>query len=428
MNVTLVSFLGIREYLHCRYTFGGKTSSLKPFVQEALIELISSSEIKVERVIILCTEYAKKCNWEDTNRYNGSGLKKRLSNIKPQLEIECLDIPEGQSEEELWKIFSILYEKIKPAETIYLDITHSYRSLPMLVIPFINYTRLLKDIKIGGIVYGAFESLGTKTEIESIPEEKRIAPIFNLITFDELLQWSNGINLFTNFGNANLIKDLIKEKTIPVLKGSKGKDFKYQNLENLATRLDKICKMISAVRGNRINKGKEFMYLKESIEKLSVEESIIPPLIPLLEILKKKADPFQRNSIENSFHAVNWCIEHGLLQQGITLFQENIITYILHKAELTETQKDDRELVSELFGKENWKKDLEKGEFAKINKIRNTLYFSDLAIIYNNLREYRNDINHAGFRDKLIFNEADFDEKLRESYTKLQDILKKEGI
>jgi CRISPR-associated DxTHG motif protein len=67
-----------------------------------------------------------------------------------------VDIPEGRSEQELWEIFDRVASAVDEGDTILLDITHAFRSIPMIVfadrcVPPANRRRG----RLPTIVYGA---------------------------------------------------------------------------------------------------------------------------------------------------------------------------------------------------------------------------------------------------------------------------------
>lgn len=93
-------------------------------------------------------------------------------------------IPIGANEEELWEIFKNIFETIGQEEELYIDITHSLRNIPIQLLAVISYARAIKNVTVNGIYYGAFE-VGKFNE-EGVKE----APILNLLTFLDILDWS----------------------------------------------------------------------------------------------------------------------------------------------------------------------------------------------------------------------------------------------
>ena len=51
-----------------------------------------------------------------------------------QAEVQRIFIPKGQSEQEIWEIFQIVYDRLKSGDEVIFDITHAFRSIPMLAI------------------------------------------------------------------------------------------------------------------------------------------------------------------------------------------------------------------------------------------------------------------------------------------------------
>ncbi|WP_425505358.1 CRISPR-associated DxTHG motif protein [Thermosulfurimonas marina] len=72
-----------------------------------------------------------------------------------------MEVWEGRSEEEIRDNFRKVIENLSEGEEVFFDITHSFRSLPMLNLVALSYARVLKGIRIRGIYYGAFEVLGS---------------------------------------------------------------------------------------------------------------------------------------------------------------------------------------------------------------------------------------------------------------------------
>jgi CRISPR-associated DxTHG motif protein len=58
--------------------------------------------------------------------------------------VEWVDIPEGRSEQELWEIFDRVASAVDEGDTILLDITHAFRSIPMIVFAVAAYLRRTK--------------------------------------------------------------------------------------------------------------------------------------------------------------------------------------------------------------------------------------------------------------------------------------------
>ncbi|MBK7995030.1 MAG: CRISPR-associated DxTHG motif protein, partial [Blastocatellia bacterium] len=143
----LITFLvGTGNYQETNY-FWEKDASKKleyktKFFSEAVI-----SWLKPEKILIVLTETVQKHN-------NWTELKNLLETKFEGQSIEPINIPNGSSENELWDIFSNLTESINQNDEVAFDITHSFRSLPVLSLLAISYLRVAKNIKIKYLLYG----------------------------------------------------------------------------------------------------------------------------------------------------------------------------------------------------------------------------------------------------------------------------------
>ncbi len=238
-----LSFLGTNDYLPCTYHFNNKETREVRFVQEATISMNCQDWSSEDRILIFTTSEAFERNWLDNGHLiNGEkqqreGLAQRLKKLNLEVPIRNVLIPEGKSEAEIWKIFEILFDNIQTNEKIVFDITHSFRSIPMLAMVVLNYGKVIKGINILGIYYGAFEVLGSLKEAGKIPLEDRRVPLFDLTPFDNLLDWSLAIDRFLGSGDAIPIYELAKKEVSPLLRKSEGKDELAGVIKNLADTL-----------------------------------------------------------------------------------------------------------------------------------------------------------------------------------------------
>ena len=99
-------------------------------------------------------------NHETKERLPRTGLEKCLSEIKLPCPVTRVEIPEGKSEAEIWEIFNIVFGSLEREDEVVFDITHAFRSIPMLAIVILNYAKMMKKVTLSGIYYGAFEVLG----------------------------------------------------------------------------------------------------------------------------------------------------------------------------------------------------------------------------------------------------------------------------
>jgi len=431
MGNAMLTFLGTNDYLPCNYSLNGRKVNNVRFIQEAIAHLFCKDWSEEDRIIVFLTEDAKNINWVDNGHKDRDGkplqrkgLKNTLNSLNLNAKIIAKDIPRGRSENEIWKIFDDTSNQINDGDEVIFDITHGFRSLPLLAIIILNYVRVLKNARISGVYYGAVESLGTIHDIEKMYIKDRDAPIFDLTPFIYLFDWTSAIDDFLTYGDARYINKLTKEEISPILKDTKGKDENAQNLRKLGIKLEKFTESIQTSRGLGIIKDFDFDNLRRLIN--INEKSIIKPINPLLDRISNKTKNFNNKDVKNGYAAVEWCIKHNLIQQGYTLLQETMISEVVikHFGENEIAKKNERELVSQAINIKNREiPEDEWGEIAKSNKddvqrIMNGLD-NDFVKIYDSVTQYRNDINHGGFKDNPS-KPGDIKKRLEEYYEKVK--------
>ena len=424
----LLSFLGTNKYVRCSYYFDGDRSNPVKnveFLQEALIRYLCAEWDSSDRIVIFVTEEAEKRNWnenghtEDNSEHTSDqldnnashGLKYYIDQLGLSARISDVRVPAGNSEDEMWKIFNIVYEQINDGDEVYLDITHGFRSLPMLAVVLLDYLKVVRKTSVGGIFYGAFESMGPAYKVKGLPLQERLAPVLDLTSFHTLQKWVRGADNFLRFGLTDTISTAIKEGVSVKMRNETSTPEEKQRaiVENrFAKHLDRIYPIFSTARGKQIQDGKVFANVQKDIETLAESGIEFQALTPLLKQMSAKIEAFKENEVMNGFHAAEWCSKHGMVQQGITILLEAITTYTLIDMKCDDyVDHDNREMCSRSMNEISMHERGTSGE-AEDNEVpavktnaRMLQYFSehrDIANAFAHLVEKRNDINHAGMR------------------------------
>jgi CRISPR-associated Csx2 family protein len=403
-----LSTLGTNVYLEGIYRFQDLLSTITPFVQEALITSLCREWTASDRVVIFCTEEATRKNWLDrseSNRHGNfpSGLKSRLEQLSLSAAIVRVPIPGGASEAEIMEIFQIVADVLGVKDEVILDITHSFRSLPLLHGVILNYAKVLKSIRVAGIFYGAFETLGRLEDVKKIPVQERISPIFDLTPYDALLDWARAVDDFVRYGSTKSVQDLVTKKIGPILRETQGREDTAKGLRELLNRLHPMAMRILTARLQDIE---NFTSLEEQVSELK-GQTLLPPLNPLLDLIAQKTQPFAAPSQEEKgFAAVEWCITHNLIPQGYTLLQETIVSGLCRVLSYNSTVSEERDFVTALLNVEgkkadraDWREPLEsRRSDAEAILACCGPAFKALASPFCRLTGLRNDINHAGCR------------------------------
>jgi len=220
-----------------------------------------------------------------------------------------------------------------------------------------------------------------------------------------LQNWIIGADNFINYGITGKIEKVISEEINPILKETKGVDPRALALKQFQNQLKKLSPGFQTVRGNEIHDGLEIKKLREHIEHVKQFEPIAP-LQKILDKISTKLAPFRENCVENGFIGVKWCIDHGMVQQGITLLQENTITWVLTSLEMDYKNELHRAIASQSFrivAEQILEKDWHspsKDDPVLAKKMQSFIKLTQLENSFCSLSNFRNDINHGGFTEK----------------------------
>lgn len=462
-----ISFLGAIPYESTQYYMGNteNASSPTPYVQVAIFEkYLLDIWQQNDKIYFFTTDDAYKNNYIDRiTKFDFTamravlsperdGLNSRFETMKNAGKIthyEHIRIENGNTVDEIWKVFQSVYEKLEklPEKTeLYFDITYGFRSLPMLGIVLLNYAKALSNIDIKYIFYGNFEVgkqdrdntvkqlMKQGADEAAISEAKKstpLSPILDLRPFVELQEWTTAARSFLNGGNTQLLKNLIAPEHPKV-----------------AEHLDTFATSLLMCRGQQLNRDFDVDTFKNEIVALQTQ-TISVQLAPLLEKIEEKMQPFNSKNTLNGIHAVEWCINNGLVQQGYTFLQETLKSYLIekvfHDSNLLEDYLIDYKIrsiaSSALDGatksalkkkilKDGENDDKYKGLLTKADHYAYELHTHiknlHIAQYYTQLtgkgRGLRNDINHCGFQ-KNYASSSDLIEELKDLLKNIKKIL-----
>lgn len=397
MRKVLFSFLGTGEYEPCVYTYEGKQATESRFIQTAIYELFSEENLEI---VLFTTPQAKEQNWENRIGQKGNeleGLNNAQKRIIPDAKIKLVEISSAQNEEANWQLFDKILEEIQEGDEIYFDMTHSFRSIPIISLIVLNYARFVKNATIKSLIYGLFQQNGP-------------SPIVDMTNMLALLDWTNGVDQFIRTGDASLIKEITNKEVGKVQKNQNVPEEEKRNvttLNRLASQLEKVGKSFQTCRSFHITN--EIKLLEERVNEVgNISSSNLKPLQPLVNKINDKYNDFTDNETINGLLAAKWCEEHGLIQPALTLLQENVITTICRAFQLKDSDRSNRLLVSKAIRflqqnlpEEKWiLSDSEKNFVRDI--VEKLQPYKKLLSSFDGITDYRNDINHAGANEENI--------------------------
>ncbi|MGQ9860301.1 MAG: TM1812 family CRISPR-associated protein, partial [Thermodesulfobacteriota bacterium] len=186
---TLFTVVGTGNYKPMVYVLDGRKSEEVRYAPLALLQLVKWSQEKV-RVRAFLTQKA--------NEIHGEPLAEEVKRLGH--EFTRVDIPEGRSEEEIWKIFRIVSENLTEVKRPVLDITHGFRSLQFVVLGAVLFLKEKRGMEPGGIYYGALEAQDPTAGTE---------PVFDLTPLLDMVEWAHAVKIFKKYGHADEIGALL---------------------------------------------------------------------------------------------------------------------------------------------------------------------------------------------------------------------------
>lgn len=287
---------------------------------------------------------------------------------------KAIIIDYGINQKELWDNFSKMMEIIDALEEndeVYIDITHSFRSIPLFMYIILEFIKTLKNknINLKALYYGMFEA----------NSDLGYTPIVDLNPILEMSDWIKATNSFIEFGNGYQIASLLKKRQAPEI-----------------NRLADIIKNLS----NHIN----INYLSDLRHEIREIKKIYPNLKELegalyyvLPNIKKFTKMFDNNIDDSEFQFIlsKWCFENKRYSHGYICLVESLITKICEIYKKNPNHLREREVMKNVFYIKDGVKDeiIELGKLYEVaNEFRKKAAYGSFIKIkkYNN---YNNPIN-----------------------------------
>lgn len=338
------------------------------FVQFAIIDKYKEQLLDDGRITIFVTNQSNKMNYlnrtyseieaERASKWKSRekdkvkagaakiGFAEQFRREFPELadKLNVVEIPSGENEDEIWEIFNELYSQIGEEEEILFDVTHAFRSIPIIMMSVMNYVKVMKSCVLGNISYGAFEAARIK-------ENQKYVQMVNLTYLDEILDWSNAANEFMKYGNSSMIKSVYDVK-FDSLPNEEKKN--WRGVKKIVDAMSDLSNTILTCRGNHElakEKTKSILGAYNNLAKVSSNENLhkIKQIKPLFPLFEKTRDAFRVFDKEKGYQTglavVEWSIQNNMVQQGYTALEESLKTFMCDYYDLNQFDKFMREDV-----------------------------------------------------------------------------------
>jgi CRISPR-associated DxTHG motif protein len=381
----LLTFLGTGNYAQTTYTWEDQEVTTK-YVAAAINEFFD-----IDTVQAFLTTEARDTHW--------MMFSKAVKNA------EEVFIPSGRSEEELWQIFEAVVNAVEPGETIVLDVTHSFRSIPLFVFLAGTYLQKSRNVKIGGVYYGAYE------------RDRPRSPIFDLTPTLKFIDWLTATDKFLDTGSAKDLGQLLTNIQRDFYKQGRQKrePVSPRQLSSFGKRIQAISESIELVRPLKLM---EETALLDKISYEDLQEDVGAFAQPFSLLLDKIQADYHQFALPNPREAssqetlrkqvdlLGWYIDKSLSTQAILLGRELTVSVLCTALKFNYLSKTERQDVERgLNSLVEWRKDTQKPRPLALEGLVTMIPDLDLdwlSKFWSNLRDVRNDLAHTEMRSDSL--------------------------
>jgi hypothetical protein len=348
----LVSFLGTSRYEPACYDWGGK-QSVTPFVQRALVDLLPG----ISEVIVFATDKAWQANGEALMAALSGGCQRE----------RLVD------DDDFTPIFDRLNALLQPGDRLSIDITHSYRSIPVAALPLVNYLELVKDIPVSGIYYGRV------TLQEEKPLPGRIVDLSSILYVE---RWTLAVAAFLRYGKGDQLVQILDEEVERQFKERAGS--RPHTMGQLRSRLERLGQQLNTNRLVGVSREAEKLHELLASADLQREASgSLQLLLPLIDRLADDAAIFSEtgSSPRSQLRLARWHLDHHDPVSAALVAREAVVTQLMEANDAGDLlmNTEAREKMGARVGQ----------ELTKAHPV---------YTVFGELREIRNSLAHCGMR------------------------------
>ena len=398
MSKVLVSFLGTslynREYRKANYKFDDDKVISTSFIAAAIKE-----RYNIDKLILIGTV---KSMWEevyrtfskehiDENFYFTLSEHCQHANSKSELYLPDISkiekylgekskiilIKYGLNENEIafnQEIILGIEQYLNRNDELIVDITHSFRSLPLFLLNTLIYLQNVsrKNIVISRILYGMLD----------VTTEMGYTPVVDLKLLLETNDWISGAYSFKEFGDSYKIAELLKDNHKSIC--NKLKRFSDAKNLNYFNALEKQVQELQSFKGEK--------------NLPAIAQIIINPIVD--EFINQMSPTNIHYLFQ--FKLAKWHFQKMNYSSSYICFTEAIISYVCMSLKLDEKDKDNRDKAKEFIFKDR--------------------KFIDIRSIYNRVNSVRKQLAHNVVGEKSI---TDMIRNLEIEITNFENVINK---
>jgi len=387
MTKTILTTIGTGDYRPTIYHFAHQKAAKTCYVAQVFCQIFP-----IEKVIVLLTSEARQKHWES--------LK---SCLPPTVQVQDRHIPSLETEEAIWRIFEILVDSIDPQDQIIFDITHAFRSIPVLVLLGAALLRKAKNVEIQGLYYGLYRG------------EASESPIVDLTPALSLLDWLTATDKFITTGSSVDLGNLLKTVHRDFYRSQQPtrRNLRPVNLQNFGQAITEVSRSIELIRPISLTQEDLPKLIHESTDELSQEVGIFAkPFGLMLEQVRQSYTPLalsnanadKKEEIYRQFLLLQWYVEKQFTVHALLMAREWVVSALcLLDGRDDYRQRQHREQIenqlnSIRFGKHH--PDLDITISAHVENVKTLVDF------WGRLGDYRNDIAHVQMNESPLNSQA----------------------
>jgi CRISPR-associated DxTHG motif protein len=400
----LLTFVGTNRYETTTYVWQNLRCETK-FVAEALTSWLSADKV----VVFLTRDAFEHENWE------------QLSQLLQGMEVQTVSIPDGRTEQEIWEIFEAVVSSVEQGDEIAIDVTHAFRSLPMVLVAVAAFLRTVKAVRVRHIFYGCY----MKDEPES--------PVIDLNLLLELLDWMEATRRFKETGDARWIGEKLRSTQDRLRREHKGEPTELKSAGRQLIALSMALHLARPIEAADAAKQLQGLLPKASGE----IQTWAKPFSLLLNDLQaqverlacENTDILDSQHLEKQLQFIEQLQRYGLVTQATQMAREWVVNWAIWyskgKVDLPSGDWLDKDVRDEIERVLN-SGFADKQEPKPAEWLKNCEVTSILRKLWPALPDLRNDFAHCGMR-KQPRRAEDLDNQAQRLLPHLRELWQKSG-
>jgi len=398
MSRVIISFLGAGSYRETGYLLPAAEAAPQVVVETSFVQVAIATAAVADGWDIGGDDRMAVCVTPEARDRNLGGLRAALLRVAGVRGFEVVELSlNGDGAE--WGVFDAVVDATDGATSLILDITHAFRWMPLMASTVAAYLRQVRGVEVESILYGAFDPA----------KGERHTPIMDLRPMVDMNGWLGAMAGFNASGDFGRIADMTGEATRKARRaGGRGHLVRAANsARKTVGNLQKIMTAIRYCRGKRLRTESRKLAEGALRELPTLSQSGVRPLAEISERVERVLKGFcSDDHAEVAIHAARLCAEFDLVQQGMTILEESITTWVVDECIGREFWDDRyaREAVKAVFrnndaaygrGPIREPDDDRVREFMKpIDE--SSIFGMELVSLIKDTKQPRNDMNHFG--------------------------------